>query len=168
MGDHRLEEWLSFLSLSIIIFDVFVLKMFLYSSIIVFWYGALSSPHCYYPWSHITQCVSTFPGTRLSCWWAPLVWVRQRQTTDLIWKYHTPFLIPQSIQTWNTDTRQIYEDTSVCLSSACSLSIAWLTLQDLPILNVSSSFISELDISDSCKIYCWVVSWKRVKWCCWC
>ena len=24
-----------------------------------------------------------------------LVWVRQRQTTDLIWKYHTPFLIPQ-------------------------------------------------------------------------
>ena len=165
MGDHRLEEWLSFFSLSIIIFDVFVLKMFLYSSNSFSVWSSLLSSLLLSLISHNVSQLFQEPDSAAD---GPLVWVRQRQTTDLIWKYHTPFLhssINSNIKHWHKTDLWRHKSMFVkCLLSFNSM----IDIAKILLWNVSSSFISELDISDSCKIYCWVVSWKRVKWCCWC
>ena len=130
MGDHRLEEWLSFLSLSIIIFDVFVLKMFLYSSnSILVWSSLLSSLLLSLISHNVSQLFQEPDSAADGPLWSG--WDRDRPRTSFgNTTHHSSFLNVQSIQTWNTDTRQICEDTRVCLSSACSLSIAWLTLQE--------------------------------------
>ena len=131
MGDHRLEEWLSFLSLNIIIFDVFVLKMFLYSSNSILVWSSLLSSLLLSLISHHTMCLN-FSRNQTQLLMGPWSgWDRDRPRTSFgNTTHHSSFLNVQSIQTWNTDTRQICEDTRVCLSSACSLSIAWLTLQE--------------------------------------
>ena len=164
MEDHRLEEWRSFLSLNIIIFDVLVLKMFLYSSSIYSTFQYISV------WSSLhsslllsvnlwcnTMCLN-FSRTQTELMIGPCLlsgWDRPPASFGNT-THHSSF------QTWNIDTRQNWEDTRVCLSSACIEIARKPTLKCVILIHFRARHFRQLlNLLLSCY-------WKWVKWCSWC
>ena len=166
MGDHRLEEWRSFLSLNIIIFDVLVLKMFLYSSSIYSTFQYISV------WSSLhsslllsvnlwcnTMCLN-FSRTQTRLMVGPCLGLGEAETD------HRPHLeIPHTIPHFKHET--LTQDRTVktqeCVCQVLSIEIARKpTLKCVILIHFRARHFRQLlNLLLSCY-------WKWVKWCSWC